>query len=109
MITYCLWCFFESYTIIQGSAILPYMKRALSNIDPYKVALYKRVKLLTSLGQHIRAQNLYEQIDHLTRSMASTIPENQLDYFMNTSHRSRPNKFGVFIDIPSDTECPADR
>tara|TARA_B100001063_G_scaffold196197_1_gene188095 strand:+ start:871 stop:1038 length:168 start_codon:yes stop_codon:yes gene_type:complete len=55
------------------------MKRTLSNIDPYKVALYKRVKLLTSLGQHIRAQNLYEQIDHLTRSMASTIPENQLD------------------------------
>ena len=50
------------------------MKRTLANIDDYKVKLYNRVKLLTDLGQHVKAQNLYEKIDLLTRAMASTIP-----------------------------------
>ena len=49
-------------------------EKTLANIDDYKVKLYSRVKLLTDLGHHAKSQNIYEEIDLLTRAMASTIP-----------------------------------
>ena len=50
------------------------MKKSLSAIELYKVGLYGKVKRLTSLGEHVKAQALYEDIDVLVGTMARTVP-----------------------------------
>ena len=50
------------------------MKRSLTSSEICKVKLYEKIKLLTNLGEHVKAQRIYKEIDVLAREMTRGIP-----------------------------------